>query len=77
MMRLGKFVANGVYRVQSVHLGHLQVHQRDVRAVHAELLNRLPSIRRFRNQIHVRLAAQQRCDSLPEHRVIVDCKNPN
>jgi len=36
--RFGKFVANPNHRIQAIHLGHLQVHQRNVRMVCAELL---------------------------------------
>jgi len=70
--RFGKFLANGNHRIQAVHVGHLQVHQDDVWAVLTKLLDRFPSIRSFRNQPHVRLGGQERCDPASENGVIVN-----
>jgi hypothetical protein len=58
----GKLAANREHRIQTVHLRHLQVHQRDVRAVRTELLNRFSPVRRLRNQTHIRLSGHQRGD---------------
>ena len=56
MMRAdGKLVANGDDGIDAVHLRHLQVHQRDIRPMRPELLDRLAAIGGLGDQIHVRL----------------------
>jgi len=46
---VGKFGPNSDHGIQATQFRHQQVHQRDVRAVHTEQINRFLAIRRFRD----------------------------
>ena len=72
MMRAsGKLAANRAHRVDAAHLRHLQVHQRDVRLMLAEQLDRLTSVGGFRDQFHIRLTRDQRGDAFADDGMIV------
>jgi len=64
--------ANRGDRIQAVHLRHLQVHEREVRPMGAELLNRFAAIRRFANQRQIRFGTDQDGDALSHQNMIVD-----
>ena len=68
---------NGDQRVEAVHLRHLQVHQRDVRPVSPELLDRVAAVGGLCHQRHVRLDADEPGDPVANERMIVDRENPN
>ena len=73
--RVRKLASDRADRVEPAHLGHLQIHERDVRTVRPELLNRFTSGRRFRHERHVRLCREQPGDALAHDGVIVDAEN--
>src|ERR1700761_5128237 len=56
---VGELAANGADRIDTAHLRHLQIHERDVRTMFSELFERLTSVRSFPNQLHVRLSVDQ------------------
>ena len=68
---------NGDERVEAIHLRHLNVHQRHIRAVHAELLDRFSTIRRFGDHGHIRLNFHQTGDPLAHEWMVIDRENPN
>ena len=47
--------SNGDERVEAIHLRHLNVHQRHVRTVRAELLDRFATVGGFCDHGHIRL----------------------
>jgi hypothetical protein len=55
----------------------LQIHERDVRLVRSELLDRFAPIRRFGDYTHVRLPTHERSNSSAQNRMIVHRQNPN
>src|SRR5271157_55348 len=72
---VGKFIANSNQRVKTVHFRHLQVHQRDVRTVRAELLDSLATIGRLAYYSHILLNANQPGDALAHDGMVVDREN--
>ena len=72
-----KFPANCNNRFTATHDWHPQVHQRNVRTMSAELLDRVASISRFPDKDHVRLARENRSDPFAEYRMIVYGQNSN
>src|SRR4029077_2016075 len=75
--RVRKFRENRNHRIQTVHLGHLQIHERDVRTVRSMLVDGFAPVRSFGNQADVRLAREDCRDASPEKRVIVYCEDSN
>src|SRR5262249_32570216 len=69
---IGKLVTDRDNRVGTAHSRHLDVHQRHVRALSAELLNRVAAVRALRHHDHIGLAGYERLDSGTEERMIVD-----
>jgi hypothetical protein len=55
----------------------LQIHQRDIRLVRAELLDGFASIRCFPDQNHVCLHPDQAGNPLTNDRMVIDRKDPN
>src|SRR5262249_9183669 len=49
-----------------------QIHQRDVRVMRAELLDRFTAVGPLGHDLHVGLAGDERVDAAPEQRMIVD-----
>jgi len=49
-----KFTPNRDDRIEAIHFRHRQVHQGDVRTERAKLVDRLTSIRSFRDYVHFR-----------------------
>ncbi len=74
---VGFLCANRLQRTEAVHFRHLQVHQRHVGTMSAELLNRVASVLRFGDEHHVRLVRNQSRDPGAEQRMVVDGENPN
>src|SRR5262249_25668582 len=74
---IGKFGADGDGRFEPVHLGHLQVHQRYIGPMGPELPDGLAAIPAFSDELHVRLAGQERRDAVAEQRVIVHGQDPD
>ena len=73
----GELGPNRNGRFEPVHLRHLQVHQRHVGPMGAELLDGLAAARAFGDELHVRLAGEQRRHAVAEQRVIVDGQDAN
>src|SRR5580704_8447257 len=61
--------------IDTVHLRHLQVHQRDVRLMFPKQFERLAPIGSLANQLHTLFALNQRSDALANERMIVYCQN--
>ena len=68
---IGEFAADGDDCLDAADIRHLQIHEGDVRLVLAELLDRLPSRRGLRNELHVRLVADQHRDALAQKRMVI------
>ena len=75
--RVGKLRADGSDSLEAGYVGHLQVHQRHVRAVLAKELDRLPAVGGLGRQDHVGLVFDQGSDALAEQRVVVDGEDAN
>src|SRR5208283_2996271 len=75
--RFRSFVPNRNQRVQPAHYGHLDVHQRNVRPLGPELLDRFASIRSFANHAHIRLTTDEICNTLTDDWMVVGHQNPN
>src|SRR5271167_4341026 len=75
--RVGKFCPNCDDRIQAVHLRHLQVHERDVRAMRTELLDCLTPIRGFGDQSQLTFGTDEYSYALAYENMIVHCKNPD
>jgi hypothetical protein len=73
----GNSASNRDDGIQAVHLRHLHVHDRDVRAMHTKLLDRLTPIRSFRYQSQFRLTTDECSYALYYENMIVHCKNPD
>src|ERR1700687_217850 len=76
-LSIGKFCQNCDDRIEAVHLRHLQVHERDVRAMRTELLDCLAPIRCLGHQSHIGHRADKYRYALPYENMIVNCKNPD
>ena len=76
-LRIGKFSPNRSDGVEAVHLRHLQVHNRDIRAMRTELLDCLAPIRCLGHQSHIGLRTEKHRDALPYQNMIVNRKNPD
>src|SRR5271157_1580712 len=74
---VGKFISNSNERIQTVHLRHLQIHQRNVRMVRPELLDGLATVGGFTYYGHVRLDPNQTGDPFPHEWMVVNCENSN
>src|ERR1700730_4061202 len=74
---IGKLISNHNERVNTVHFRHLQIHQRDIGTVSAELLNGLATIGGLSYYSDIRLNSKQTGDPLPYDRMVVDRENPN
>jgi hypothetical protein len=57
--------------------GSRRVHERNIRPVLPELLDRLATVRCFGNEVHVRLIPYDRRDPFTQQRVIVNAENAN
>src|SRR3954466_6297343 len=68
---VGELAANRADGVDTAHLRHLQIHERDVRTVFSELFERLTSVRSFPNQLYVRLSVDQHSNAFAKQRMIV------
>jgi hypothetical protein len=64
-------MADAVGRFDAIKVGHLYVHQHQVRAMAAIQGDRLAAARGFRDQAKSRRAGQHAGDALPEDRMIV------
>jgi len=62
--------------VNSIHLSHLQVHQRDIRQRCPELPDCLNSRGRFSHELHIRFRTYESCDAVQQQGVIVDTQYP-
>lgn len=62
-------------RVDTIHLGHLQVHHCYVRAMNAKLLDGSESIRRFGDDHDVRLNSNAPAESFADNWVVVSDEN--
>jgi hypothetical protein len=74
---IGKLATNRADRIDAAHLGHLQVHQRNVRAMGSKQVERFSAGRRFGHEFHIGLVADQRRDSVAEERMIIDRQDSN
>src|SRR5271165_2920219 len=75
--RIRKFCTNRDDGIEAVHLWHLQVHQRDVRAMCTELLDCLTPIRGFCNQSQITFGTDEHSYALSYENMIVHCENPD
>jgi hypothetical protein len=75
--RLGKFRADCLHGFQACHLRHLQVHQRHIGAMGAELLDRLAAVRRITHDDHARVVGDQDGNACSRQGMIVCDDNPN
>ena len=73
----GKLATNRDKGVEAIYFRHIQVHQGDIRAVCAELLDGLTPIWSLGSQCHVRLNRQKPRDSLPHEGMVVNRQHPN
>ena len=73
----GNSRSNGDERVEAIHLRHLNVHQRHVRTVRAELLDRVATVGGFCDHRHVWLNPHETGDPFAHDWMIVDGENPN
>src|SRR4029077_825369 len=64
-------------RLDTIHLGHLQVHHCDVRAMNTKLLDGFASVRRFGDNHDVRLNSNEPAESFADTWVVVSDENPN
>src|SRR5262249_20879987 len=64
-------------RIEPVHLGHLEIHERDVRTMGTELLDSFLPVRTLGNHFHVCLARHQRRDAAAQDGMIVNSEDPN
>jgi len=76
-LRLGKFSTNRRDGIEAVHLGHLQVHNRDIRPMRAKFLDCLAPIRSFRYQSQFRFTTDECSYALSYKNMIIHCKNPD
>src|SRR5690242_7999194 len=72
---VGGLVANGNERIEAIHLRHLHVHQRDVRTMSPELLDRLTAVAGFSDQSHVWLKRYHPRDPLAAYGMVVNRQN--
>ena len=72
-----KLGSNGDERVEAIHLRHLNVHQRHIRTVRAELLDRFPPVGSFCDHGHIRLNSHETGDPFAHHWMVVDRENAN
>jgi hypothetical protein len=70
-MCVGELAANGAHRIDAAHLWHLQVHQRDIGAMHSEQFERLASIGRFRDELHICLIPNQRGNAFTQKWMVI------
>ena len=75
--RTGELDTDRGNRVNTIHLGHLQVHHRDVRAMNTKLLDGFASVRRFGDNHDVRLNSNEPAESFADNGVVVSDENPN
>jgi len=68
---VGELGANRTNRVDAAHFRHLQIHERDIRAMVSKLFERLASVRRFPNHLYVRLRVDQGSNALAKERMVV------
>jgi len=73
----GKLAANRVDRVDTAHIWHLQIHERDIGVVISELLDGFAPVARLRDQLHIRLGPNQPDNAVTDNRVIVRRKYSN
>jgi hypothetical protein len=64
--RLGELGANRRQRVETVHLRHLQIHQRHIGMELSKLLDRFAAISRFADEHHVRFIGDQPGYAVPQ-----------
>ena len=76
-LRIRKLRSNGDERVEAIHLRHLHVHQRHVRTMRAELLDRLATVGGFCDHRHIRLDRHETGDPFAHQWMVVDRENPN
>ena len=76
-LRIRKLRSNGDERVEAIHLRHLHVHQRHVRTVRAELLDRFPTVGGFCDHGHIRLNPHETGDPFAHQWMVVDRENAN
>src|SRR6185295_9898668 len=74
---VGEFTSDGQNCIGPAHERHLQIHQRYVRAMGTELLNRFASITGFRDDKHVRFATEDSGDSFAQHRMVIYSQDSN
>jgi hypothetical protein len=67
-------LTNRGYCGNAVHIGQSQVHDRDIGEMHLKKVHGIFPRRRFRDQCHVGLAANQRGKTFAQYGVIIDHK---
>ncbi len=73
----GKLVSDRNECINTVHVGHMQIHQGHVGPVCPELLDRFASVRCLANQRHIVLIHDEPGYALAKNGVIVDGQNSN
>ena len=75
--RPGALFLDLLRRLESVHVGHADVHEDDVGQFAPGVLDRLPPGTRFAHDLEVVGLREHRGDPLPNELVIVDEEHPN
>jgi hypothetical protein len=70
-----KLAADGEHGIDTIHLWHLQIHQRYVWSELSKCLNCFPAIRCLGDEFHVALSLQGECNAVPDERVIINTKD--
>src|SRR6185503_11769956 len=69
--------SDGDERVEAIHLRHLNIHQRHIRTVRAELLDRFATVGGLCDHRHIRLNLYETGDPIAHDRMIVHRENPD
>lgn len=75
--RIGKLASNGDDGINAIHVGHLEVHERDIGSVQAELFDRFTSGGSLGYDFHVRLIGDKGADAFAKERMIIDGEYSN
>ena len=67
---------NGKNCFNTVHLRHLQIHERDVWSLLPECNDSLPPVCSFTYELHIPLGLERESNTIPDERMIVDTEDP-
>src|SRR5208337_3633525 len=72
-----EFVSDPVDGFGAIHIGHLNIHQSDIRPVPSKLLDGLLAVGRLGYQLHVWFSLNQGRDSLAQKGMVIHGEDPN